>query len=1133
MAAIKFKNAFYWLIGLLALLLAVLSVVLSFLDWNKYRDTLSELATTQLGMEVELAGNVSVALFPRPSVSAETVRISPLTDGYSEPVATADKISIRLGLSGILKQTFSIQSLQLEGMTAAVEQDSAGAWKLRGWVGSDTDAGATTPGVDLSRLEMVNATVALTPYGRDTRAIEKMSMRLRGSLPDGPLDWEGSFEYLGERLSTTGRLKPISTRNETSVKTALFLGGSEINISGRFSDSGDMVGRIQAEGESVAEFLPALTALAEVGVPDSLPMLPFALDLQLEKKGTLIKLESKGLSFGSTRGRADLTLVQKENGSHATGVLALGVVDLDEWVFSHMAHQAEANEPATASGLTGVLDVTIEGVQNKKGIGQRIDLALVFGPTGPSVSNFQAMLPGAATVSFDGMLSASEGTGTVAFDIGNLPDLLSWVGADLPASLPPGRLTTASGKGRLDLQTGVWAIREIEGLVDTTEVKGEISGDTSGVLPSHVKLNLSKLNLNAFGSGPDEDNQPAIPAEQDIALDIAVADLAGFDTRFNNARFVGGLLAGVLSIDHLRLERGQGSLQLEGRLENSEGGIAGQVAADFSDWDLPIASYFVQDLRRHLLSAGAGKVTGSFSGDGSVSEMRINLDATSGGNEMALNGRLGIAGDGLSLAALQGGIKHKNMAGLLRSLHVGNYRKLPAQLTFLLEKQSAGSSLQARISGDLAGGKLQSDLETETSGFEARLTFTHENIPQLERSLGTELTVLDKRESVSASLTFREDEAGRQLQIDEVRSGRRTISGAATVDNNNNVAGAFSLGGLELLNSSKAGPSAGFADFLPYLDMLNGYSGRLSLDVKDVAVSGQRLTAPAGFVEFTGQTAGLSLGQGATINGSPVTAEFSVGLNGRYPLEAVIKAGKVSFAPLLAAQGLGEVMSMDGAGDLTLKGEFGHSKGFLSSLEGDGTFTANAGRLAFLDVAGLQRSMSQATSGRTFLQTVGNLLRAGNTPVSEFAGKFSLVGGVLLVEEAKANGTWGHLALDGQVNIVSRLLNIKGKLALNTPKDVPEIPVSYNGTFDAPNTQWSSRLFERFVIAGIERRLRAGLFQEQEARERETGSASENTGTAVLSRALGLLEALRAQQEKQKKEAKEKAAQQASNAPAS
>lgn len=1131
MAAIKFKNAFYWLIGLLALSLAVLSVVLSFLDWNKYRDTLSELATAQLGMQVELAGNVSVALFPRPNISAETVKISPLVEGFSEPVATAEKISLRLGFSGIFDGKFSIQSLLLEGMTAALEEDSQGTWKLRGWISEENSSETAVPGIDLSRLEIVNATVDLTPYGNEARSIEKLSLKLHGNLPEGPLNWDGGFEYLGEKLTTSGRLKPVESREETSLKSIIEFGGNQINVSGRFSKSGDMIGRVQIDGENFASFVPSITRLLEVGTPTHLPQVPFSLDFQMDKKASLVKLESKGLSMGSTQGRADITLVQKETGNHLTGVLALGVIDLDEWALVSSTIEAETVDAENLSGLTGGLDITIEGIQNNKGIGQRIDVALVFTPDGAAISHLQALLPGAATVKFDGKLQASVGTGTIAFDIGNLPDLLSWVGTDLPNSVPPGRLTTASGRGELDLREGVWAIRGIEGLVDTTKVNGEVSGDNSGIIPSHVKLNLSKLNLNAFGNQRNTDNPIAIPGSQNIALDLSVEQLAGFNAQFNEARFIGSLQSGVLTVDHLRLERDRGSLQLEGRFEETDNGIAGQVIADYDQWDMPITGYFVKGLRRYLVSAGTRRITGSLSGNGSLEQMRVNLDAFSGDNELVLSGEVGLQDNGLSQAALQGGIKHKNVAGLFRMLEMGNYNRLPAQLTFLLEKQSSTSPLQTRITGDFAGGKLQADIEAGVENTESKLSFTHENIRQLERFLGTELAALDRGEGLSTSLVFQEGLQGRTLDVEEVRNGQRTIVGNASVDNNNRVTGQFSLAGFQFMEQKQADAAHELSAFIPYLQSLEGYEGRISLDLNDILISGQRVSASEGLIELTGQVARVNLGQGASMNGAPLAGQASVKLDGTYPLDATMSAGNVSLSALLEAQGLDAVLALDGAGDLELKGELIGNKDLLSSLEGSGNFSASAGRLAFLDVTGLQRSMSQATSGKAFLQTIGGLLRQGNTPVSNFTGKFSLVGGVLLVEEARADGAWGRLALDGQVNIISRLLNIKGSLALSAPRDVPEVPVSYNGTFDAPNAQWSSRLFERFVIAGIERRLRAGMFDEQEERERQAGTTPENTGTAVLSRALSLLEALRAQQEKQKQEAAKKTNQAMPNSP--
>ncbi|WP_189775040.1 hypothetical protein, partial [Thalassotalea marina] len=70
------------------------------------------------------------------------------------------------------------------------------------------------------------------------------------------------------------------------------------------------------------------------------------------------------------------------------------------------------------------------------------------------------------------------------------------------------------------------------------------------------------------------------------------------------------------------------------------------------------------------------------------------------------------------------------------------------------------------------------------------------------------------------------------------------------------------------------------------------------------------------------------------------------------------------------------------------------------------------------------------------------------------------------------------------------------------------------GSLSAPATDWQSRLFEKFVIADIERRFRSVVFQELEQKQKTTGGTQQSPGSAVFGRALELLNKIQKKPEK-------------------
>ena len=1126
MASGKLKKITYWGIAALAVGLASLSLVISFLDWNQYRETLSDIASRQMDMRIELAGNVSVALFPRPSVSAETVRIAPMGQANSNIIATADKILMRLGVASMLKGKVGIQRLVLEGLSLAVDETASGNWQVRGW-----PRGSGDTAIDLNRLDIENGHLNFTPFGGSERVVDGLNLHLTGKLPAGPLNWQGSLVLDGLHMQTEGRLKPVVGREETSIKVEVILDSSKISASGRLAENGDATARLLLEGNNLAEAYAGLSIVAGGGnkTPGELmlPHIPYALDLQLDINGGVGRIVSRQFTLANTRGRIDLTTASKANVNHIAGSLSLGVIDIDAWraTIPNVREEAVYHTSVDANGsrmsLSGALDVTIEGVRMNGGLGQRIDAAIAFTPSGPEITNLQALLPGATTLSVVGNLGVGQGNAVARIEVGSIADLARWVSVELPAAIPAGRLSTATAKAVFDYRDDVWALTNLDGFLDTSKIEGALSGDGQSLTPTHVKLAMDTLDLDIFRSAAGDDSEEPVvrvPEGLDIGLDISVASLHGFDTALGTARFVGALQNGQLDVDFLSFENNGGSLRIEGSLDNDKDDVALELTADFHQWEMQVSRFFVPVLHEYLLATAMEKLDGTASVAGAFSRMRLGFDAVMQGREISLSGEIGFPQNRLTFVNLQGALKHDNLAGAARLAGYGNFKKLPAQVTYSLSKAATGDPFMAKIGGDLAGGKMQADI-SHFDGFEGfSFSFDHENVGQLVAETGVILAGLDRTESVRAELAFAREDAGWAITIPNIKNGSRALSGSLNVTDENQFSGILNVSAINL-TAGTGSLSAARDDNLrgKQLHALANYAGTISLILNNVQVAGQRLSAQAAKLAVGDGTARLSLGAGATMNGEAVTLDMDAVLEAEIPFTTRADFSALELAPLLASEGIGDLVTSSMAGELTLKGSLASSHGFWAGLSGGGHFEGTAGQLKFLSVAGLVNQIRSAQSGRSFLANVGGFLRRGETPFGTLNSRFSIDGGVMLVETVTATGEWGALSLDGQVNLSDRFLALKGELVLSNPVDTPPIPVNFEGPFDGPKADWSSRLFERFVIAGIEQRLRATLFRDMETRQAESGQVGQNPGLAVFSRAFGLLTKLKADQTEKKR----------------
>jgi|GEM_PF-1489537 len=1138
--ALRLRKIGFWFAGVLVLLLAGLSIVLSFLDWNQYRETLSQVASSQMGMRIELAGNVSLTLFPRPSLSAATVRISPAGESFNDVVATADLISMRLGYSDFLKGDVAVHSIAFEGLTAAIEEDAEGNWHIRGW----SSAAETSNAASLSRIEITNSDFELRPYRGARRNLKIASLQLSGVLPLGPLDWDGTLSLDGQDVQTTGRLKPVSLRDEISIKAVARVADTVLDLSGRIAENGNVTGRATLVGSKFGSANSAFAHLVGMEVSTlRMPEIPFAFDLQLDRNGDIATLVSRQLEMGDTRGRLDLTLATRDGKVHVAGSVSFGVIDVEKWqaALPEEAAQGETNVLSTSktgSGLKigGSLDITVEGVRMQGGLGQRIDAVIAFREAGLSVTSLQALLPGAASVSVLGDMQQDKGQGNIRLEVGNVSALATWLGLEFPADVAIGRLATATGRGDLTYSGGAWTLSNFIASVDTSAIEGELSGQFPSLVPQQVRLNIDALNLDAYGftkrSSGRVREKLTVPENTAVAFDITAETLQGYGKALGKARFVGALNAGRLEIEFLSLIAGDSSLTAKGSVANGEQDLAVELNADFKDWEMPIVQFYADGLQPYLIAADMQSVDGKASAAGSLTRMRLGFDAASDERSISLSGELGFPAGRLTFVDMQGSLRHENMAPIARLAGFAGLRRLPVELTFALSKTGEEQPLVSKVGGDIAGGKLQATLSNLTGLQSANVTFDHARVSDLAALTGLPFGLAEQAESLRTEFFWKSQDGGWQLTVPSLKNGAQTVSGQLTLTQDNVFSGDVVLSGLTVASGLASHGDTAVFDVQDWAETLRAYAGSLRLKMDDVVVSGQTIAAPAGELTVGDQTALFSLGEGAQVNGAPASVNVSLALTGDMPFTGRAVIDALDFEKVLTAEGLGGIVSSSVSGEMSFAGDMASDGGIAKSLKGTGSLKGSAGQLKFLSAVALVRAAQAADTRRGFLTDVGSLLRSGETPIDGLTFKYSMDGGVMLVEQAEATGSWGKLVLDGQVNFADDFLSMKGALALNTPPDTPAIPVRYQGTLRNPASKWTGQLFERFVIAGIERRLRSTLFRDLEARNSASGTEGETPGLAVFARAFGMLQDLRKVQIEKKRVAEVERRKRASEAEA-
>ncbi|SDE47968.1 AsmA family protein [Kordiimonas lacus] len=1123
----KLLKLTYWLFGSLVALLLLASVAIGFLDWNQYRGTLSDLASSRLGMRVELAGRVSVGLFPRPEVSAETVRLYPAGDAGADFVATADRIDMRLGFGALLKGDVAIQHLGFDGLNVVVEEDSEGAWNVRGWPKSESDADAPATSVQMERLKIVGGTVQLVDNQGVSRTLEGLSFDLKGRLPEGPLEWDGSFVSAGQKVTSSGRLRPSRDDSVLSFKTDIGMAGGNLHISGRLFDDG-FAGRIQTEGDNLASFVAASQAVTgNTEVAPSVPEMPFELDVQVDREAGVYRAISRTLDVGGTRGRLDLTVARRNGGFHAAGSASFGILVLAPWLDAQAntvpVEAVELNTPSKTP-ITGAIDLTVEGIQVGNGVIQQLDAVVRLTDEGVQLTNLQALLPGGSGLFFSGALMASKGQGNLQIVSGNLPDLLRWMQIDVSGRIPPGRLATGELSANISIAPDKWRLSALEARVDTSNFEGDVTGKTGSVWPESVRLAADTLNLDAYvsdTSGPGTpDNLFDTMPPQPIAIEMIATEVLWGGARYSNLRAMGEVGPEQLRLSSLSVRNAGGKLELAGRLRKVGDKLEIEGDATLAKWGFPAVQALSDDVARYLQALGLSGVNGTLSVAGPLEAMRVSAKLSEGrGRSLSLSGGIGYGSDVVKIEGVQGTLAHEDLSRLAALEGYTLAGKVPADLTFAVGDSETGARSMT-LSGTIAGGQLLAEGSQTDSRQEWRLSFDHKHAGDVLKLLDQEGQLPHPGEPIRARAKVTLRGSAWDAQDLDIRNGPARFAGNLSRGADNKMAGKLVASGFTY--NPPLGRASGQAPATKELAIdqsLFDMAGKVDVALDQVEILGQKVSAPNASLIAGDGSLRFALGDDAMVNGG--ASAFTLNLIGgnALSLSGTANISEIDIGAMLKAEGLAAALQGVGSLSFSFDGQGDSLDAILRTLKGRGEMKGRAGSLNFLSVPTLVREMGNAPSATVFLGSVGKWLREGSTSFSEMEARFTLDAGTMLLEELAATGAWGQFGLDGQINFRDAFLNLKGTLALSTPPDTPAIPVEYSGPLDNPSASWASRALERFVIAGIERRLRSTLAKDLQKIQGDQQAA--NPGAEVFSRAFDLLGRLKAKQEAKKNEGDE------------
>ncbi|MGR0188303.1 AsmA family protein [Azospirillum aestuarii] len=1105
---------------LLGLLVAAVLIVPSVVDWNAYKAQIADKVSAATGRRVELRGDIGLSLLPAPALTVRDARLANAPGGSEEDMARLKELDVRVALGPLLGGHIQVQSIKLIDPTFLFETlpDGRFNWDLSG-AGAGRAAGGEPGGtgdglasaVSFDQVTVQNGTIQY----RDARTgqsevIDQIDARIVAGSFTGPFQGQGGFRARGVPLRGEMFVSRLIDGAAVQVRAALSMADTDATL--RFagivtnppgSGGSRAQGDLRVEGSDLSRALALVrngSAAGEGKKANALLAQSFGIRTAVEASPTGASFTNLEAQLGDTRATGTATL-RSGTPARAELTLALNRLDLDAWLDragagggSDAAAQPAARNgntvksappnapsgaaPAPASGTTppgdfalpdaldAKLDLAVDGITyNGSVIRQgRVEASLTGGTL--NIDRFSALLPGGSDIVAAGELVAANGQPNLNLrmeaNADNLRAVLEWLRVDVRA-VPADRLRRASVAAQLQGRPGRLDVNGLDLRVDASRLTGAIAYVDRGRPAFGARLDLDRLNLDAYLPQPGSDAAPqAAPAAKGGGNGNAAAPASANGAAQAPAR------NGRSPMTPARLLAG-----VDANLELSVG-------------QLTVRNTPVQGMRLDATAAGGAL---------SIKEATVQ-DAA--GVKLRLDGQ--IAG----LEPLRGA--HLTLNAEAASLD-GVARAVPWPEGVPAPERLGAVKAQARLSGDAERLAIELGAEAAEGSLEAGGTLLN-----VEKNPSVDLKLRAKHPELArlASLFTEDAVPGSYGPMDlytELAGTRKaftlgniqgvlagvTIKGKASADLNGTkprVEADLQTGDLELdrlaalpaaarpagapspaAEAPPGAPAAATGDF----SGLRRFDGRFALTSSALVKGGTRIENPALRATVTNGVLTVERFDGTLMGGQlGATGRLAAPGNQTPTVEATITLSKAKLAEAVGG-GLGggalEIAGgvLDAEANLTTSGAGGDA--MLKALAGQGRISARDGLLRGFDLGALRDRLTKLERPQELLGAVMGGLQGGETRFARLDGSFAIDKGVARTEDMRLTSDLGEAAAAGQVNLPAQTIDMRVRLTVQSDQSLPPLTVRMTGALDKPTRSFEMQEVQEYFA----RRAAEGL----------------------------------------------------------
>jgi len=344
------------LFGFLFLIVGLFAAVLvapNFINWNEYRDVITDKVNAATGFNLEIRGDIKISILPSPALLINQVHVANIEGAARADTLAVDSFEVRVALAPLLGGQLQIRSVKLVKPVLSLEVLADGrtnmAFKVPEPKAKPAQAakkdnkalpfgfltGQASGGSEMAiQVDDFVIEKGAVFYRDDTKgqveSVENLIGRFALASLSGPMESSGSAVIRGVPMSFSASAGTMIQGRTLPFNFALKVipGETNLRFSGaltRLNENPQVKGKLKVAGQNLAAFVSAITGGA--GLPDSLA-LPFGADAVVAGDSTGGSVSDLLVKLNGTQGIGKV-IVKLAKATDVNIQMAVNKLDID------------------------------------------------------------------------------------------------------------------------------------------------------------------------------------------------------------------------------------------------------------------------------------------------------------------------------------------------------------------------------------------------------------------------------------------------------------------------------------------------------------------------------------------------------------------------------------------------------------------------------------------------------------------------------------------------------------------------------------------------------------------------------------------------------------------------------------